>query len=280
MKKHLVDIIIGIVFVVGLGILLYPAISNYINEKHSTKVIRSYSDVVENTGSDELEKILNDAEVYNRKLSEKPEAFYNPDIISGYKDVLDITGSGIMGYIDIKKIGVELPIYHGVEKEVLQVGVGHIPGTSLPIGGESTHSVLSGHRGLPSAKLFTDLDKLEIGDTFTIIIHEDVLTYQVDQIKIVLPTETDDLKIIEGKDFCTLLTCTPYGVNSHRLLVRGRRIDNPEQKKNIRVSNEALRIDPVLVASIVAVPLLIIVFAIVIIYDRSKAKKGDIYEDN
>ncbi len=280
MKKRPVDIIIGIVFILGLGILLYPAVSNYINEKHSTRVIKSYSDTVENTGSDELEKILHDAEDYNRRLSEKPEAFFNPDIISGYRDVLDITGSGIMGYIAIDKIGVELPIYHGVEKEVLQVGVGHIPGTSLPIGGKSTHTVLSGHRGLPSAKLFTDLDKMEIGDTFSIIIHEDVLTYQVDQIKIVLPTETDDLKIVDGRDFCTLLTCTPYGVNSHRLLVRGKRIDNPEQKAAIRVSNEALRIDPVIVASVLAVPLLIIVFAVVIVYDRTKAKKGEIYEDN
>ena len=174
-----------------------------------------------------------------------------------------------MGYIEIEKIGVELPIYHGVEKEVLQVGAGHLPGTSLPVGGNSTHSVLSGHRGLPSSKLFSDLDKMEIGDTFCIIIHDKVLTYQVDQIKIVLPTETDDLRIVKGKDYCTLLTCTPYGVNSHRLLVRGKRVDTPETI-DIRVINEAVKVDPVIVASVILVPLLVIAYLIMFMFDKKR----------
>ena len=269
-NKLLFNILIGVIFTVGILILLYPAVSDYINTKHSTRVINTYIDIVRDTHTDRLMEIKQQAVNYNRKLYREPEAFYKPQLVAGYEDILDVSGTGIMGYISIEKIGVELPIYHGVDQEVLQVGVGHLPGSSLPVGGESTHAVLSGHRGLPSAKLFTDLDELAVGDIFTISVCDEQLTYRVDQIKIVLPAETDELKITEGKDYCTLLTCTPYGINSHRLLVRGVRTDNPEEVHDVRVANEAIRIDPVLVASVVAVPLLILVFAILIIAEKKK----------
>lgn len=268
-KSKVLNIIITVIFVTGLIILLYPSVSNYINSKHASRVIKSYRETVDNADPDGLEKSFEAAEAYNKELAQKPEAFFKPEIISGYNSTLDITGTGIMGYVEIEKIGVELPIYHGVEKEVLQVGAGHLPGTSLPVGGNSTHSVLSGHRGLPSSKLFSDLDKMEIGDTFCIIIHDKVLTYQVDQIKIVLPTETDDLRIESGKDYCTLLTCTPYGVNSHRLLVRGVRVDTPENV-DIRVINEAVKIDPVIVASIILIPLLVLAYLIIFLFDKKR----------
>ena len=203
------------------------------------------------------------------RFGQNPDAFYFPDLIAGYDRTLDITGTGIMGYLDIEKIGVELPIYHGVSKEVLQVGVGHLPGTSFPVGGSSTHVVLSGHRGLPSAKLFSDLDKMELGDSFTITVHDRVLEYVVDQIKIVLPTESEDLQIEKGGDYCTLLTCTPYGINSHRLLVRGtRKTDGSDGKVKVYVGNEAFRIEPLIVAIFLAIPLIVVAFTILTIGDR------------
>ena len=182
MKKHLFSILIVAMFLIGLSVLLYPAISEYVNSKHASRVIASYNDALATSDDRSLEGIFNAASDYNKRLSEKPNAFFDPSLVPGYNEALDVT-HGIMGYIDIDKINVELPIYHGVEKEVLQVGIGHLPGTSLPVGGESTHSVLSGHRGLPSAKLFTDLDDIEIGDEFTITILNRLLTYKVDQIK-------------------------------------------------------------------------------------------------
>lgn len=180
-----------------------------------------------------------------------------------------------MGYIDIDKLNLELPIYHGVSKEVLQIGVGHLPGTSLPVGGESTHAVLSGHRGLPSAKLFTDLNEMEVGDTFTVTVLDRVYTYEVDQIKVVLPSETSDLQIVKGEDHCTLMTCTPYGINTHRLLVRGVRIESAEavRKVGVVVKNEAFRIDPLIVMPIVAIPFLLIAITAVFIHDKKKNQK-------
>ena len=178
-----------------------------------------------------------------------------------------------MGYIDIDRIGVELPIYHTVEEDVLQIGAGHLEGTSLPVGGKSTHCVLSGHRGLPSAKLFTDLDELEIGDEFYITVLNRKLTYRIDQIKTVLPSETDDLQIVSGKDYCTLMTCTPYGINTHRLRLSGVRVNNAEEKPGVFVSNEAFRIDPFIVTPIVAVPMLVIALVFVMIKDRRAKKK-------
>ena len=274
MKKHFFSIAILIMFIVGLSVLLYPAISDYLNSKHASKVISEYNDRLSVSSEEEIEAVFKKAEDYNKRLHDSPSAFFEPSLVSGYKDTLDITGTGIMGYIDIDRINVELPIYHGISKELLQVGVGHLTGTSLPVGGESTHCVLSGHRGLPSAKLFTDLDELEIGDTFTITILDRRFTYEVDQIKTVLPEEFDDLRIADGKDYCTLLTCTPYGINTHRLLVRGVRIENTEEKKiGVFVKNEAFRIDPLIVAPIAAVPLLIITFTLIFISDKRQRKK-------
>ncbi len=269
MKKHLSSIIIFLILFAGIGILLYPMLSNYVNQRTSTKVISGYNKFVANLNVEELRTDIQTAEKYNLQLAQNPDAFYFPDLIAGYDRTLDITGTGIMGYLDIEKIGVELPIYHGVSKEVLQVGVGHLPGTSFPVGGSSTHVVLSGHRGLPSAKLFSDLDKMELGDTFTITVHDRVLEYVVDQIKIVLPTESEDLQIEKGGDYCTLLTCTPYGINSHRLLVRGtRKTDGSDGKVKVYVGNEAFRIEPLIVAIFLAIPLIVVAFTILTIGDR------------
>ncbi|MDO4864093.1 MAG: class C sortase [Ruminococcus sp.] len=268
MKKHLFSILIIAMFIIGSSVLLYPAISNYVNSKHASRVIASYNEALTNSDEDKLAEIFYSADDYNTRLRNTADSFFIPSQVEGYSDTLDITGTGIMGYIDIDKIGVELPIYHGVEKEVLQVGVGHLEGTSLPVGGASTHCVLSGHRGLPSAKLFTDLDELEIGDEFTITILGQLLTYRVDQIRIVLPTETDDLQIVDGKDCCTLMTCTPYGINTHRLLVRGVRTENAAVKRNVFVKNEAFRIDTLIVAPIAAIPLLIIALILIFLHDR------------
>lgn len=274
MKKHFFSIVIFIMFIVGLSVLLYPAISEYINSKHASRVIFEYNEKLSGSSEAELDAIFTAAENYNKLLNANSSAFYEPTLISGYENTLDITGTGIMGYIDIDRINVELPIYHGIGKAVLQVGAGHLPGTSLPVGGESSHCVLSGHRGLPSAKLFTDLDELEIGDVFTITILNRCFTYEIDQIKIVLPEESDDLRIVDGKDYCTLLTCTPYGINTHRLLVRGVRVENTEVKKaGVFVKNEAFKIDPLIVAPIAAVPLLIITFMLIFISDKRQKKK-------
>ena len=229
--------------------------------------------------NDEIEKIFAKAQDYNRRLEKEPGGFYNPARVSGYSETLDISGTGIMGYVDIDRIGVELPIYHTVDDSVLSIGAGHLEGTSLPVGGESTHCVLSGHRGLPSAKLFTDLDELEQGDEFTITVLNKKLTYRIDQIKTVLPTETDDLQIVKGKDYCTLMTCTPYGINSHRLILRGVRIETAEEKPGVFVKNEAFVIDPLVVTPIVAMPMLVIVLVFVIVKDRRAKKKNDLAKE-
>ena len=257
-RKHLLDIIIILMFLVGLSVLLYPSVSSYINAKHASKAITLYNSAIDNASDEAIAGMMRVAEDYNKRLAGDRSAFFLPDIINGYETALDITGTGIMGYIEIGKIGVRLPIYHGVDPAVLQVGAGHLEGTSLPVGGKSTHCVLSGHRGLPSARLFTDLDKMEVGDTFTITVLRQTLIYQVDQIKIVLPDESQDLQIENGKDYCTLLTCTPYGINTHRLLVRGVRIRQTEDEPRNFIPNEAFRIDPLIVMPLVAAPMLVV----------------------
>ena len=274
MKKHLLSIIILLMFLVGLSVLLYPAISTYVNSKHASRVVANYQDIVDNAGEDQIAVLFDGAEDYNRRLSEDPNAFYIPSRLTGYWDTLDITGTGIMGKITIEKLKVELPIYHGTDAGVLQIGVGHIEGTALPVGGEGTHSVLSGHRGLPSARLFTDLDKLEIGDTFVVSVLDRELIYRVDQIKTVLPTESSDLLPAAGKDYCTLVTCTPYGINTHRLLVRGIREVTPETKPGIRVRNEAFQIDPLIVAPIAAIPMVLVLLIGVFIRSGQKKTKS------
>lgn len=271
MKKHLFNIIITLIFLIGLSLLLYPTISDYINARHSSQAIADYESNISHASAARIAQIFEDAERYNQNLATTASALYDSSKIKDYTEMLDPIGAGIMGYLDIPCINVQLPIYHGVSEGVLQVGVGHMEGTSLPVGGANTHCIFSGHRGLPSARLFTDLDEVNIGDTFTITVMNRLLTYQVDQIKTVLPTETDDLQIVAGKDYCTLVTCTPYGVNTHRLLVRGMRVDNPAIAPTIHVSNEAFRIDKLIVLTVVGVPMLIVLLIFLLI--RSIVKK-------
>ena len=258
MKKNKSTIILILVFFVGLSVMLYPTISDYINQLHQTRAVANYAADVDKLSDADYTAYFETADAFNAQIAADPDALYFPDRFPSYESTLDVTGTGIMGYITIEKISVELPIYHGTSDAVLQVAAGHLEGTSLPVGGASTHGVISAHRGLPSAKLFTNLDQLEEGDTFTITVLDRTLTYEVDNISIVLPTETDELKVVDGKDYVTLMTCTPYGINTHRLLVRGRRITTPDKLKHIRVTSDAIKIEPILTAPIMALPLLLV----------------------
>lgn len=271
-KKNFSTILLILLFLLGLCILLYPTISNYINQRNQSRAIASYDKSVKKMTDKDYEAYFKAADEYNQALAKNPDLFYYPNRLSGYNDILDISGTGVMGYITIQKIGVELPIYHGIDVNTLEVAVGHLEGSSLPVGGESTHSVLSAHRGLPSAKLFTDLDKMEVGDTFTITILNRVLTYEVDHLAIVVPENVDDLQIEGGKDYCTLMTCTPYGINTHRLLVRGHRIKTVEQK-NIYVTADAFQIEPIITAPIIAIPILILLLIWVLIHTKKKKEE-------
>jgi len=245
--------------------MLYPGISDALNSRNQTRAIAEYDNTVSDLQQEEYDSMMAKAEDYNKRLHDTPLAFYKPGLVSGYDKVLDVTGTGIMGYISIPKIKVELPIYHGVSDSVLNEAVGHLEGSSLPIGGSGTHCCLSGHRGLPSAKLFSDLNKMEVGDTFTITVLDRLLTYKVDQIKTVLPNQVDELQIVDGKDYCTLITCTPYGVNSHRLLVRGVRTVNERARSVPHVQNDALRISrrQAVLASAAALLIILAVFMLV-----------------
>ncbi len=266
MKKHLSTIILVLVLVLGLGIMLYPTVSDWWNSMHATRAIASYVTAVEDLSGQEREAMLEAAREYNSRLANGVNFTLTDEQRAEYDSLLDITGTGIMGYVQITAIGVNLPVYHSVEETVLQVAVGHIPGSSLPVGGERTHAILSGHRGLPSAKLFSDLDQMVEGDTFTLNIMDQTITYMVDQIRIVLPEETDELAITDGKDYCTLVTCTPYGINTHRMLVRGKRIDNIIGE--VVVVSEAVRIPNYIVAPAICIPLLFIILLIMLIYYR------------
>ena len=257
MRKNLSTIILILIFLVGLSVMLYPSVSDAVNRKHQSRAVAGYAEEVEQLSDADYQTYFDAADAYNRQLNTTPNAFYKPDLVSGYAQTLDISGTGIMGYITIPKISVELPIYHGTDEGVLQVAAGHLEGSSLPVGGAGTHAVISAHRGLPSAKLFTNLDELEVGDRFTITVLNRVLTYEVDQISIVLPTEVDQLLPTEGMDYVTLMTCTPYGINTHRLLVRGKRVETTESQKHIRVAADAFRIEPIIVAPILAIPMLL-----------------------
>ena len=274
MKKNKSTIILILVFFVGLSVMLYPTLSDYVNQRNQSRAVASYAQDVDKMTDADYSAYFDAADAFNAQVAANENALYRPDQLTGYNDTLDITGTGIMGYITISKIGVELPIYHGTSDGVLQIAAGH-----LPVGGASTHAVISAHRGLPSAKLFTNLDQLEVGDTFTITVLDRVLTYEVDKISIVLPTETDELKIAEGKDYVTLMTCTPYGINTHRLLVRGRRVETPDQYKHLRVTAEALKIEPIIVAPIMALPMLLILLIGMLISTRKPKKtRGEEHE--
>lgn len=263
MRKHLSTIILILVFLVGLSLLLYPTFSEYWNSLHQSRAIGEYTENVANLDDDTYEKLWSDAENYNQTLPDKADRFHmTEEEQEEYESLLNVSGNGMIGYIEIASIDCSLPIYHGTDEAVLQIAVGHIAGTSLPVGGEGTHCVLSGHRGLPSARLFTNLDRLVEGDTFVLRVLDETLTYEVDQIRIVLPNELDDLEIVEGKDYCTLVTCTPYGINSHRLLVRGHRIANAADG---RITADGVQIDPIVVAPIMAVPMLLILLIVLLV---------------
>ena len=269
MKRQGTTIILVLVFVIGLSLLLYPSFSDWWNSMHQSQAVASYVEQVAAIDDNQYEEIWNDAWDYNAELSKRRNNYVLTDAQKDeYNRLLNIGGLGIMGYIEIPVIGVTLPIYHGTDETVLQVAIGHLEWTSLPVGGESSHCVVSGHRGLPSAKLFTDLDKLVVGDIFMFRVLDEILTYEVDQIMIVEPHEVDSLKIEEGKDLCTLITCTPYGINSHRMLVRGHRIDNQEEAKTVRITSDAIQIEPIIVAPIVAVPILLILLVGVMLPKR------------
>ena len=260
MKKHLSTILLVLILIIGLSLLLYPTFSDWWNDLHSSYAISNYDSIMANMSDDDYTHLFDAAMAYNMQLRQLDYPLMYFDAVEGYEDLLNITGTGIIGYINIDKIDVQLPIYHGTSEGVLQTAVGHLQGSSLPTGGKGTHCVLSAHRGLPSARLFTDLDKMELGDVFTLSVIDLTLTYRVDQILIVEPQQVDALYAVEGQDYCTLVTCTPYGVNSHRLLVRGTRIENKKEYRDIRVTADAALIEPVLVAPFVATPILLALF--------------------
>ena len=274
MRRHKTVIFLTLGFLVGVCILLYPAFSNFWNSKTQSRAIVNYESVLENLKPEDYTAIFEKAHAYNKALYETDFPLMDYKEVPGYSEALRVSETDMLGYVKIDRIGVELPIYHGTSSEVLNKGVGHLEGSSLPVGGENTHSVMSAHRGLPSAKLFTDLDRLEKGDTFQIIVLDQVLTYQVDQITVIEPTNVDDLQIIEGGDYCTLFTCTPYGINTHRLLVRGVRIETIQEKPVIYVSNEAFRIEPLLVTPAVAAPMLLVLLIHLMVKYREPPKNN------
>ena len=270
-KKDKLNVMLVFVFIIGLSVMLYPPISSYWNSKVQSIAVASYSNAVKSLTEEEKDTMLKKADTYNEKLKDVNRPFLNYAEAGDYNSILDISGTGIMGYVTIEKLGVELPIYHGTSEGVLQVAAGHLEGSSLPVGGEGTHSVLSAHRGLPSARLFTNLDKMEAGDTFTVTVLDRKLTYQVDQIKIVEPQEINDFTIEEGKDYCTLMTCTPYGINSHRLLVRGERISQ-EESGNF-VTADGYLVNTSAVAIVVAIILLFWILLGLLIWQRFSWKR-------
>ena len=273
-KSSFVTAILIAALLAGALLLLYPTVSDYWNSFHQSRAIASYAEQVADLDDNTYDQIWADARDYNETLDNSTSRFVMTEEQKKiYEALLNIADNGVMGYIEIPKIKCNLPIYHGTDEAVLQIAIGHVQGSSLPADGESTHCVLSGHRGLPSAKLFSDLDQLTEGDVFLLRVLDETLTYEVDQIRTVLPDELDDLAIEEGKEYCTLVTCTPYGINSHRLLVRGHRVENQASASTIRVTADAMQIEPLLIAPLVAVPMLLVLLVMVLIPHRTK-KKG------
>ena len=274
-KDNYITLLLFLILLAGLSLLLYPSVSNYWNSLHQTRAIATYAEEVANLNQDQYDEIWAAAESYNASLTNRVNAYQLSDAQKEeYQQLLNVSGIGVMGYIEIPSIDCSLPIYHGTEESVLQTAVGHLEWSSLPVGGESTHCVLSGHRGLPSARLFTNLDKLREGDTFLLRVLDETLTYEVDQILIVEPQDTAALEIVEGQDYCTLVTCTPYGINTHRLLVRGHRIDNIEEAKTVRVTADAIQIEPLLVAPVVAIPILLLLLILLLLPKQPRKKHG------
>ena len=274
-KPDYVNLVLILVFFVGLSVLLYPTVSDWWNAKVQSRAIVDYESLLSAFKPEDYTEEFRKADEYNAAIRQVDYPMMYYDRVPGYDDILNITGKGIMGYVSIEKIKVQLPIYHGTGEAVLNVAVGHVQGTSLPVGGPGTHSVLSAHRGLPSARLFTDLDKMEVGDVFTLTILDRVLTYQVHKIEIVLPNQVDSLYPVEGEDYCTLTTCTPYGVNTHRLLVHGTRVETPEQK-NIYIASDAFPINSLILTPIVAAPMLLLLLIILLV--KHPGRKPDTQE--
>ncbi len=271
MKPSKIGTFLVLMLFVGVCGLLYPSVSQYWNAKTQTRAVENYREILESLAPEDYESFFAEAEKYNDELSKLSFPLTDYRKLKGYYEILDISGTGIMGYVSIPKLSVEIPLYHGISPEVLNVACGHLEGTSFPIGGAGNHSVLSAHRGLPHAKLFTDLDKMQLGDTFTITVLDRMVTYQVDQIKVVRPEEAEDIQLVDGEDFCTLLTCTPYGINSHRLLVRGTRIENAAPI--LYVTSNAYRIDSLVATPVVAAPILFILLIILMVKYRDKGSK-------
>ena len=275
MKNKKTTIILLISFFIGLSVLLYPSISNFWNAKTQSEAIVDYESMLAQFKPEDYTALFEEADAYNQQLFKLKEPLLNYYQLSQYNNILNVGGTGMMGYITVPKISQELPVYHGTSDGVLSVAVGHLEGTSLPVGGENTHSVVSAHRGLPTAILFTHLDRMEVGDIFYFTILDRTITYEVDQIRIVEPDDTSLIQITEGKDYCTLLTCTPYGINTQRLLVRGHQVDE-SQTRNLYVANEAYRVEPLVVMPIVALP---IIFVLLIYVMFAPVKKETLGED-
>ena len=274
-KGNLITVLLFLILLVGLSLLLYPSVSETWNSFHQSRAIASYAEQVATLDDGTYDRLWQRAQAYNAAMVGDSIAYaLSDDRKADYEAQLDVSGLGIMGYIEIPSIGCSLPIYHGTDEAVLQIAVGHLEWSSLPVGGEGTHCVLSGHRGLPSARLFTDLDKLVVGDIFMLRVLDEVLTYEVDQILIVEPQELSALQPEAGKDLCTLVTCTPYGINTHRLLVRGHRIENLAEAKTTRVTADAVQIEPLMVAPVVAIPLLLVLLILLLLPKPPKNKRG------
>lgn len=274
-KNRITTVLLALVFLAGLSLLLYPTVSDYWNSFHASRAVAAYAQEVADLNGAEYDALLDAARDYNARVPERSNTFALTEAEQAeYQSLLNMDGTGIMGYIEIPNIKLSLPIYHGTEESVLQIAVGHLDWSALPVGGEGTHCVLSGHRGLPSAKLFTNLDQLREGDTFTLRVLDEVLCYEVDQIRIVEPQDTAALLPEPGQDLCTLVTCTPYGVNTHRLLVRGHRIETPDSADAIRVTSDAMQIEPILVAPAVGVPLVLLAVAVLLLSDRRRRRKN------
>lgn len=264
-------VILLFILLVGLSVMFYPTVSDWWNSRVQSRAIANYDQTIQHIDPHRYDEIWAEANEYNKKLADLYAPFSNADEISGYDDILDLSGTGIMGYITIPVIKVELPVYHGTSAEVLNIAAGHLKGSSLPVGGKNTHAVISAHRGLPSARLFTDLDQLVKGDTFTITILDQIFTYEVEEILIVNPDEMDKLSIIPDGDYVTLMTCTPYGVNTHRLLIRSHRIDTVYEK-TVKVIADAVQVDPMLVVPVIAFILLIFLIIFWIVSSKNKPR--------
>ena len=287
-KKHRVsNVLLVVILLTGIAIVAYPTFSDYWNSMHQSRAIMGYAERVAELDNEAYTEIWDDAIEYNRRLQYRANRWAIPDdeaALEEYNAELNVDGTGNMGFVTIPKTDTNLPLYHGTEESILQTSIGHIEGTSLPCGSLHpdeenfsrtafpSHCVLSGHRGLPSAKLFTDLDKLEVGDIFYLTVLDQTLTYEIDRITVIEPTDMKELELIPGMDLCTLMTCTPYGINTHRLLVRGQRIENEKKKLDVRVTADALKISPIEVAPFIAAPILLLMVVWILIITSGRRR--------